>query len=405
MPPPPPLQRALLGAAGAALCGALAWAAWLALARKPQAGAAATPAAPPAPAAAPAPEAETDYGRLAPYRRAVRALVEEDLQAFEAAIAAEPAVLAEREELPLLLYAYQFVEGPTLAALEAAYVRAGGDLGIRSADYLAQVRGDLAVGMCVVGGQTLLHVAARRSAFDAAAFAALRAAHPALDVPDCNGRTPAFYLALRGQWSPQHQAAEHAAVRARCARALIDVSAAEATPVAFEPHAQPGIQCFSVAPALAARLRASVAQLDARLPNSMHRAGKVLLPRLRAEVHALVKALLPCAAQQRRIRHLHAFSVAYDLAGANTALAAHRDDSHYTINLCLLAEAVGGDLQFEGRAGSGGCAAGEEGGGAWVYRHQTARGIVHRGSLVHRVLPLEGGQRENVIIWVTLADD
>eukprot|EP00386_Alphamonas_edax_P008723 GDKI01028400.1.p1 GENE.GDKI01028400.1~~GDKI01028400.1.p1 ORF type:complete len:135 (-),score=39.81 GDKI01028400.1:153-557(-) len=127
-------------------------------------------------------------------------------------------------------------------------------------------------------------------------------------------------------------------------------------------------------------------------PNSMHRYGKVLLPGMEEEVHALLRALLP-EGDSKRIAHVHAFYIKYGTAVGQTSLGVHRDDSHWTLNLCLSVSSdpplTGSDLVFPASG--------------MRYTHQAGRGIMHRGELAHQVEGLVGGERENLIVWVTLA--
>jgi len=83
-----------------------------------------------------------------------------------------------------------------------------------------------------------------------------------------------------------------------------------------------------------------------------------------------------------------------------TSLATHVDDSTYTINLCVGEAAfAGAALVFNGARGRD--AAGPAG-PPFRYEHARHRGLVHRGNLQHHVEELTAGEREAVIIWVTL---
>ena len=88
---------------------------------------------------------------------------------------------------------------------------------------------------------------------------------------------------------------------------------------------------------------------------------------------------------------MHAFAVSYshDPARRQTSLGTHRDDSDFTINLCLSTTAAGADLVLE-----------ESG---VVYRHAPLRGIIHRGDVIHHVDELASGERSCVIVWVKLS--
>jgi hypothetical protein len=38
----------------------------------------------------------------------------------------------------------------------------------------------------------------------------------------------------------------------------------------------------------------------------------------------------------------------------------------------------------------------------YQYTHSRGKGLIHRGDLVHHVTELDGGERENLIIWITV---
>ena len=59
-----------------------------------------------------------------------------------------------------------------------------------------------------------------------------------------------------------------------------------------------------------------------------------------------------------------------------------------TVNVCLLADCEGGELYF-GSPTSG-----------FGYIHQQGRAVIHRGSDLHCVLPLETGRRVNLVMWM-----
>jgi hypothetical protein len=62
-----------------------------------------------------------------------------------------------------------------------------------------------------------------------------------------------------------------------------------------------------------------------------------------------------------------------------------------TVNICLLADCEGGELFF---GVPNDCDKG------FGYVHEQGRGVIHRGSAFHCVLPLVTGRRVNLVIWM-----
>jgi hypothetical protein len=166
------------------------------------------------------------------------------------------------------------------------------------------------------------------------------------------------------------------------------------------------VKFFSVDEDLCRAVSRQAAALPNKPPNSMHKYGKVLLPTLRDEMHALVQAALPPEFLDS-ISHIHAFDIKYlsRVEGGHrpikTKLGLHVDDSTWTINVCVNETDFSGcGLMFTGLKHPEGK---ERAFPPFTYRHAPFRGVVHRGFLQHSVSDLTGGSRESIIIWVSCA--
>lgn len=142
-------------------------------------------------------------------------------------------------------------------------------------------------------------------------------------------------------------------------------------------------------------------QRDDEPPNSMNKYGAV--PRgafWRKELARLVRRYVqPISTlffpEMKRLRvNPYAFSVDYE-DGKQKALAKHFDSSDVTLNVCLGGRYAEGDLVFYGGRRA-----------VFTYSHVLGRAIVHRGSFVHRALPIKPIQplaldcwRTNLILW------
>lgn len=126
-------------------------------------------------------------------------------------------------------------------------------------------------------------------------------------------------------------------------------------------------------------------------PNSMNKYGIVLGGSLRPALADLVQYVVsPKAVWYPDIRplkkHPYAFSIDYSVK-TQKSLAAHHDSSDVTLNVCLGKKFTGGDLVF----GSGRK--------RFVLKHEVGQAVIHRGSHVHRAMPLLSGERTNLILW------
>jgi len=108
--------------------------------------------------------------------------------------------------------------------------------------------------------------------------------------------------------------------------------------------------------------------------------------------------------------HHHAFTVNYrfDPNGKNKDhdrdLALHFDNSEVTMNILLNNEDDfdGGELSFEGPSKASPPSFGNMGNAKPVpvpFQHKKGWGVIHLGSELHQAMPVDGGDRRNLIMW------
>ena len=94
-----------------------------------------------------------------------------------------------------------------------------------------------------------------------------------------------------------------------------------------------------------------------------------------------------------------AFIVHYKADGGekfDKELDYHFDNAELTLNVSLSASHEGGELVFDGfkREPPG------SSGAVIACEHKPGHGILHRGDHIHRALPIESGERWNLILWL-----
>mmetsp|Transcript_2884 Transcript_2884/g.8513 ORF Transcript_2884/g.8513 Transcript_2884/m.8513 type:complete len:323 (-) Transcript_2884:270-1238(-) len=149
--------------------------------------------------------------------------------------------------------------------------------------------------------------------------------------------------------------------------------------------------------------RLSAAGIPTRRPNGMNRHGLILsegLP-LGAWVEGLVRELARPLAYTLFPKHVgpgdaaehYAFTVRYR-EGEDVALAEHRDASVATLNVNLNMDKgdFGGSLLRFVDA--------EDPAKTYDVRFAPGMAVVHLGALRHAALPIHGGERTNLIVWL-----
>lgn len=89
-----------------------------------------------------------------------------------------------------------------------------------------------------------------------------------------------------------------------------------------------------------------------------------------------------------------AFTVTYKMTGDHE-LSTHFDNAEITINICLGKQFEEGSLYFGGMK--------DDPPNSCLYKEVKNRlgyGVLHRGQQVHGALPIENGERHNLIIWM-----
>jgi len=127
-------------------------------------------------------------------------------------------------------------------------------------------------------------------------------------------------------------------------------------------------------------------------PNSMNKYGVVLGGSMRVYLAGLVWDYV-CPVAEKHYpdirslkKHPYAFSIDYSVK-TQKSLASHHDSSDVTLNVCLGKKFTGGDLVFS------------SGRKRFVLKHEVGQAVIHRGSHVHRAMPLLSGERTNLILW------
>jgi hypothetical protein len=347
-----------------------------------------------------------------PWERAINLIYESDYTKdaieFEEILKDTPELLSLVDGgFGLVHFLFDSSSGPWENGL-AAYLSHGGDISLKTCDYLTSLGGAVRCGLCIVGGRSVLHVAATKLGKNTDIFDALCVRYPGLEVADLNGAFPRELLGYRDKERTEFKAVlardpvnklltEFKAVLARNPVKLIDLRELKPEAVTHLPVGEiidlAGVRLFSVRTEFVEQLQEGVSAAPVNIPNSMHRYGKVLLPVMDGPVRALCAAVLPEDAIGR-VKHIHAFSVKYSHSPGiqqtnRLPLERHRDDSDFTINVCLSSDSRGGNLVFDASG--------------VVYTHKAGRGLIHTGDLEHHVDELETGDRECVIIWVRLS--
>lgn len=137
-------------------------------------------------------------------------------------------------------------------------------------------------------------------------------------------------------------------------------------------------------------------------PNSMNHYGILLEelgfypglldPLLKEYLLPMTRVLFPDAAGAS-LDHHRSFVVEYQM-DKDRELAYHYDDAEVTLNVCIGGNFEGGELLF-GKVKSSKGPDLER----YPVAHQVGMGLLHRGIHRHQALPIESGERYNLIMW------
>ena len=319
-------------------------------------------------------EKDTKLMEKTPWQNALDYIYSEDIDSFKFLLRDNISIISTPDG-PWFLIHHLFSNNWELGI--ELYANLGGNFEYETLDYCVSLN---KAPLFIIGGQTILHIVAKSLKSKELLERAI-SIYPQLNKPDWNGNTPGDLLEQPNdlsQFRSQYQKVQK--------RLYIDLTNVEPSLVEMKEALNDAIQLFSVNVEYCTLLMEQIDNIEDQIPNSMHRYGKVLLPHMQEVLFSLVKPLLP-EEKLCRIKHLHAFYIKYSGA-KQRSLGSHVDDSSFTINLCLSSSSKGGDLIFDDLG--------------ITYPHKAGQGLIHQGSLKHHVTDLVDGERENIIIWVTV---
>jgi hypothetical protein len=228
--------------------------------------------------------------------------------------------------------------------------------------------------MYVTGGQNFLHIVARK---DKTLYQEIKSGYEFLQTPDNNSELPEDIYHAKNNFEFFRERYNRLLQRKhiKCENNLhLKIKSKEII--------DPNITRFELDPEVILQMKNQIEQIEERIPNSMHKYGKVIYPTMKCIIDSVVQELLPCT---NNMVDIHSFYIKYN-PSVQKNLDKHRDDSTYTINICLSNSSNEGKLIFDDMN--------------YSYAHQECFGILHSGTLYHHVEDIGVGQRENVIIWV-----
>jgi hypothetical protein len=329
------------------------------------------------------PQKEIETDPLAHWENAIKSILLEDPVEFRKIINAYPEII---EPTPTrgwsiihYLYQYKWDDGIDI------YLKHGGSKSILTADFLVKNSGSFPV--FLVGGQTILHIFAQFNRDKESELLELIQENEELNIADFNGNTPLDLIKEKKDASTHKEQCRLVNTRLN---KLIDISHVEPIDITVEQTIAEdkfagGIKVFTIDKNLVDSLKHDVSECDDKIPNSMHRYGKVLLPKMTNQIQAIVKAVVD-SSYHNSIKHIHSFYIKYN-KDVQVNLDTHMDDSTFTLNICLNNNSTGSKLVFDDID--------------YTYEHASMRGIVHDGHINHHVTNILSGERENIIIWVT----
>jgi hypothetical protein len=243
-------------------------------------------------------------------------------------------------------------------------------LDLLSEDKIMSLNG---IPLYVTGGQTFLHIIARK---DKELYEKIKSEYDFLQIPDLNLELPEDLYYLKNNFEFYKKRYENILKRnyIKCENNL-DLK------IKFTEKINEDITNFELDKDIILNFKNEIEQIEEKIPNSMHRNGKIIYKYMKNIIDSLIKELLPL----NNIIKIHAFYIKYN-DSLQKSLEKHKDDSTYTINLCLSNSSNEGKLIFDDIN--------------YEYKHKECFGILHSGSLYHHVEDIGFGERENIIIWI-----
>lgn len=248
------------------------------------------------------------------------------------------------------------------------YRSINGNMNLLTDDVILSLRG---IPLYITAGQNGLHLLAER---DKEMYHKVKLKYKYLQIPDINGDTPEKLSKIDSKIYRKN----YQKILKRNENKFCNVIPYEVPTINLSSN----IKKFTLDIKLIMKIKKKIKNIKVKIPNSMHRYGKIIYPKLKSIIDKLVIGLLP----NMNIISIYAFYIKYDNK-VQKKLDIHRDNSTWTINICLSNNLSDGKLVFV-KSGI-------------VYSHTSNDGIFHRGSLEHYVDKVNSkGNRENIIIWV-----
>jgi hypothetical protein len=243
-------------------------------------------------------------------------------------------------------------------------------LDLLSEDKIMSLNG---IPLYITGGQTFLHIIARK---DKELYIKIKSEYESLQIPDLNLELPEDLYYLKNNFEYCKKRYENIVKRnyIKCENNLN-------LKIKFKETINENISNFELGKDVILKFKNEIEQIEEKIPNSMHKYGKIIYKYMTNSINSLINELLPLD----NIINIHAFYIKYNNS-LQKSLEKHRDDSTYTINLCLLNTSNEGKLIFDDVN--------------YEYNHKECFGILHSGSLYHHVEDIGFGERENIIIWI-----
>ena len=299
------------------------------------------------------------------FKKAINIILEQNIKEFKKIISGSKYLLSSKyKELYLIHYLFHdyWKEGIEY------YKSINGKMNYLTKDVILSLKG---IPLYITGDQNGLHLLAER---DKEIYHQVKKEYGYLQNPDLNGDTPEQ---LSKTDSNKFQRNYHKILERNKNKFSNVIPYKICT-----NEISSGIKKFKLDNKLISEIKGKIKNIEVKIPNSMHRYGKIIYPNLKSIIDKLIVGLLP----DINIISIYAFYIKYDNK-LQKKLDVHRDNSTWTINICLSNDLSDGKLVF--------VKSGIE------YTHTSNYGIIHKGYLEHYVDNVKShGNRENIVIWI-----
>jgi hypothetical protein len=231
----------------------------------------------------------------------------------------------------------------------------------------------------ITGGQNFLHIVARKNK---ELYKKIKLKYDFLQIPDFNSELPEdlYYLKNNCEYCIKRYK-EIVKRNEEIVKSYIKCENNVDLKIKFKETINENIIKFELDKEIILKFKNEIEQIEEKIPNSMHKYGKIIYKYMKNIINSLINELL-CL---DNIIDIHAYYIKYNNS-LQKSLEKHKDDSTYTINLCLSntsneSKLIFDDINYE-------------------YKHKECVGIIHSGSLYHHVEDICFGERENIIVWI-----